>query len=604
MTRRGRLRAGTGAFALSVALAGSPVLAVAAQTADPTAGLSGTVPTSPPPLLPAPTATSQRADTLSGLAGYIERAMPDWGLAGLAVAVVHDDSVILARGFGVKELGRPDPVDAETLFQIGSVSKSFAAAALAALVDDGLVTWDDPVVRHLPWFRVRDPWATRAITIRDLLAHRSGMPGDALPVLAVMDAREAAERLRRADNVAPLRQAYRYSNQAYGVAGLVVEAVTGLGWGDWLRLRVFDPLDMRRSAASPYEVWDDRFVAAAFLGAAPAGAVGIDDAPGHNVAMPHGVARDGSRRVLSWQSYDAMQAAGSVVSNAVDLGNWLRMHLNGGAFDGEEVLSGEVVAEMHARQIGTGGAGGPFPADLFADRRPRESGDSGRGRAGADGRAGAEGGLRAWTEPSYGLGWSRASFAGHVKLSHGGGIFGFPSYVAMLPEVGVGVAVLANGSLWTPYYPHQEIAAWVFARMIGAEERDWHGEVMERTGAIEAQVEAALAAQDAARISGTRPSLALGEYVGAYEHQFGGEAYVELVEAPSGSRLRVHYGEPGSFSGTLEHWHHDVFRLFFDGGDGQAYGSAFVTFTIGPRGGVDRMDMGFMGRYRLQPSGR
>lgn len=501
---------------------------------------------------------------IDGLADYIEQSMPDWDVPGLAVAVVYQDEVVFSRGFGVKELGRPDPIDTETLFQIGSVSKSFAAGAIGALVDDGLVDWDDPIVKHLPWFQVKDPWVTRNMTIRDILSHRSGIPGDAYSVLAVMDARASAERLRLLDNQGPLRQDYRYSNQGYGVAGLVVEAVTGMKWGDWVRQRIFTPLEMNSSAASPYEIWDDRFVATAFLGSAPAGAVSIADAPERNVAMPHGVARDGSRRVLSWQSYDSMQAAGSVVSSVADLVNWIRMHLGGGSPGGEVVLREETVAEMHAPQIRTEVTGLVEP---FADE-----------------------GLGA-----YGLGWSRSSFEERLQVSHSGGIFGFPAYVTLLPEAEAGVAVLANGSLWTPYYPHREIAAWVFARLIGTPERDWHGEIMTRTRAIEAQVESTLAAQDAARIPDTAPSLPLQRYTGAYEYEYEGQAHVEIGD---NGGLRLHFGQPGSFSGNMEHWHHDVFRLHYDGGDGQAYSSGFVTFTIGPQGEVSWMDMGLMGRYR------
>ena len=374
---------------------------------------------------------------MADLADYIEQSMPDWDLPGLGVAVVYQDDVIFAEGFGVKELGRDNRVDAETLFQIGSVSKSFAAGSIGALVDDGLVDWDDPIVKHLPWFRVKDPWITRSMTIRDILSHRSGMPGDSYAVMAVIDARDAAERLRLLDNQAPLRQAYRYSNQGYGVAGLVVEAVTGMKWGDWVRERIFTPLGMHGSAASPYEVWDDRFVATAFFGPAPAGEVGITDAAGRNVAMPHGTARDGSRRVLSWQSYDAMQSAGSVVSSVTDLTNWIRLHLNRGILDGEVVLSESTISEMHTPQI---------PTD--------------EGFVFGDGQRGA-----------YGLGWRLSSFEGRKYVWHSGGIFGFPAYVAMLPEVGVGVAVLGNGALWTPYYPHQEVVARVFARVLGTPDR-------------------------------------------------------------------------------------------------------------------------------------
>jgi CubicO group peptidase (beta-lactamase class C family) len=507
---------------------------------------------------PAPLRTP---DALAGLDAYIAESMPDWDVPGLAVAVVHEGVVVFARGFGVKEVGRDDPVDARTLFQIGSVTKSFAAAAVGALVDEGLATWDDPVIRHLPWFRVKDPWITREVTLRDLLSHQSGMPGAAYPVLAVVDARETAEGLRLLDNQAPLRQGYRYSNQAYGVAGLVVEAAAGMSWGAWVRERLLEPLEMRDSGTSPYDVWDSAHVAPTFLGSAPAGVPGIDDAPGRNVAMPHGVNRSGNRRVLSWQSYDNMQAAGSVVSNVVDMANWVRMHLDHGRFDGAAVLDSATVSEMRAPQVRM------EPWLAFAD--------PGTG--------------------SYGLGWARADFLGRVHVSHSGGIFGFPAYVAMLPEEDAGVVVLANGSMWTPYHPHQDIGAWVFGRLLGVEGRDWHGEIMARTEAIHAQVDAALEAGDAGRIDDTRPSLPLADYAGRYEDEYGA-ATAHVVQGDGG--LRVHFGAPGSFSGDMEHWHHDVFQLHYDGGDGQAYGSSFVIFTIGPDGGVAQVDMGFMGRYR------
>ena len=509
-----------------------------------------------------PPALTQSPSPLSNLPTYITQSLPDWNIPGLAVAVVHEDQVIFAQGFGVKQVGRNDPIDAHTLFQVGSVTKSFAAAAIGALVDQGLAAWDDPVVTHLPWFRVQDPWITRQITLRDLLSHQSGMPGAAYPVLAVVDARETAEGLRLLDNQGPLRQDYRYSNQAYGVAGLVVEAAADTTWDAWVREQLLGPLEMHNTGTSPYDVWDSAYVAPTFLGSAPTGIPDIDDAPTRNVAMPHGVDRDGNRRVLSWQSYDNMQAAGSVVSNVVDMANWLRMQLGHGRFNGTAVLDSATVSEMHAPLVRT-------PSTfVFAD--------PGTG--------------------SYGLGWARASFLGHTYISHGGGIFGFPAYAAMLPELRAGVVVLANGSMWTPYYPHQEIAAWVFGRLLGIERRDWHGEVMARTEAIHAQVEAALNARAAGRIAGTRPSLSLAGYAGRYTDEFGA-ATAQVIHGDDGS-LRVHFGAPGSFSGSMEHWHHDVFQLHYDGGDGQAYGSSFVTFTIGPDGVVAQMDMGFMGRYR------
>ena len=498
---------------------------------------------------------------LAGLSDFIDASMADWDLPGLAVAVVHEDEVVFAEGFGVKELGREDPVDPHTLFQVGSVSKSFAAAAIGALVDDGMVHWDDPVVEHLPWFRVKDPEITRELTIRDLLSHQSGMPGDAFPTLAIMDARAAAERVRHLDSQAPLRESFRYSNQGYGVAGLVVEAVTGRTWGEWIRERLFQPLEMHNSAASPYEVWEEPFVAPTFWGTAPAGTVGIADAPGRNVAMPHGVDREGMRRVLAWQSFDSMQAAGSVVSSAAEMANWVRMHLAQGKFGDRTVLEEATVEEMHAPQVASGAT------FLFAD-------DTSSG--------------------TYALGWSRTTFEGHPYLSHGGGILGFPAYVALLPNISAGVVVLANGDAW--FHPHHEISVWVFARLLGREPRDWHGEAMAHKTAIVAQIDRTLAAQDSARVPGTRPTLPLDEYVGRYAEPLGA-GYAEVLLAQDG-RLRLRFGEPGTFSGDMEHWNDDVFRLRFDGGDGQIDRSSFATFILEPEVGVTVMDLGSWGQYR------
>ena len=498
---------------------------------------------------------------LSDLGQYIESSLLEWDMPGLAVAVVLDDKVVFAQGFGIKELGKDDAVDPKTLFQIGSTTKAFAAATLGALVDDGLLEWDDPVVTHLPWFTLKDPSVTRNVTIRDLLAHRSGMPAHAFPALTLLNAREVAERARMLDNQTPLREEFRYSNQAYGIAGLIVEEVTGTDWGDWLKERILNPLQMSDSEGSPYNIWGDSYVAPAFLGTAPRGQVGIADAPEMNVAMPHGVDRDGVRRVLPWQSYDNLQAAGSMVSNVMDMANWLIMQVNAGVFEGVQVLNATTVQEMHAPQISS------QSTFLFTD----------------EGRP-----------VSYGMGWTRETFNGKTYLSHGGGIFGFPAYAALLPEIKAGIVVLANGSTWTPYYPHQEITARVFSRLLDLEDKDWKSRAMTQTQAILEQVDQIFAAQEAARAENTEPTLPLSEYLGTYTSDVSGPFNIFM----DGDRMRLQFEGVGAFSGELEHWHHDDFRLFFDGGDGQAYGSSLVTFTVDTQETVQQLELGAFGVYR------
>jgi CubicO group peptidase (beta-lactamase class C family) len=498
-----------------------------------------------------------------GLDAYVEQVLVDWDLPGAAVAVVSGGDVIFARGFGVKQLGRDDRIDENTLFQIGSTSKAFGAAALGVLVDDGKISWDDPVVDHVPWFKLADPWLTRNITIRDLVAHRTGVLDAWYPFTNIMDGEEALRRMRLLDTYLPFRQQYQYSNMMYGLVGQVAAEVSGMSWGDFVKQRLFAPLGMTSSGASPYDVWEAPYVAPAFLGTAPAGDVGIDDAPGANVAMPHGHDRDGNRKVLAWQSYDSLAASGSVVSSVSDMSRWLRMLLAGGLFEGKRVLEESAVTELLSPQI-------PLSQTAFHF---------------ADG------------ESFYAMGWEVNRFQGHRYISHGGGIFGFPAYVAMAPDDGIGVVVLANGSGLNAYSPHQQITAWVLDRLLGLETRDWRAECLAAAEVYPKMLQAREDTLAAARHRGTTPSLAIEDYAGEYVNELAGSLRVAVEEG----ELVFRFPGDGAFSGTLEHWHHDVFRLFFDGGDGVAFSSSFVIFTVDELGEVSKLDAGPMGEYSRVP---
>ncbi len=505
---------------------------------------------------------------LDGLSAQISGSLDDWDMPGLAVAVTKDDQLVFAEGFGSKELGRDEPIDAATLFQIGSVTKSFGATAIGVLVDDGRVAFDDLVTQHLPWFALSDPELTSKLTVRDLLAHRSGIAEDTYPALGIIDGRAVADRARHLTDHAEYG-IYRYSNLGYGILGLIVEEVSGMSFSDFLQKRLFEPLGMTNSFGSPFQVWGAPYVAPTFLGSAPAGTVSISDAPDRNVAMPHGMDRFGSRRVLSWQSYDNMQAAGSVVSNVLDMSRYLRFHLGDGIVQETRVMSAETLRELHTAQIEA-----PGGADIFyneGDETPSSQ---------------------------YALGWSRDTFAGRPIISHGGGIFGFPAYAAFLPEANASVVVLANGSTWTPYYPHQEIVATVFARLLDLEPRDWHAETMEATKGIDALVEQALAGIDEQRDEDKAPSLTPDRYTGSYAAEHAGELTVEIRDD---GVLRMAFAGAGAFAGDLVPWNGDMFRFYFDGGDGQAYSSALATFVI--EDGSDSpsaVDLGRFGRYERQ----
>ena len=214
-------------------------------------------------LVVAPAAAQPAA--LAGFDDGVAKGVHDWQVPGLAVAVVKDGEVVFSKGYGVRELGKPAAVDAHTLFAVGSTTKAMTAALIGMLVDEKKLSWDDPVVKHLPWFQLSDPYLTREITVRDLLTHRAGLGNaDYLWYGQETEPREILRRVRLLTPAYSLRSSFIYQNVMYAAAGAVIEAVTGQSWEDVMRTRLFEPLGMSETIAT-----------AATLARQP------------NVAMPH-----------------------------------------------------------------------------------------------------------------------------------------------------------------------------------------------------------------------------------------------------------------------------------------------------------------------------
>jgi CubicO group peptidase (beta-lactamase class C family) len=246
-------------------------------------------------------------DPLAGLDEYVTHVMRDWEAPGVAVAVVKDDRVVFAGGFGLREVGRPDRVDEHTLFAIASTSKAFTAAALGMLVDAERVQWDDRVIDHLPGFRLHEPYATREMTVRDLLSHRSGLPrGDRLWYLSHLDRDEIVRRVRGLEPVWSFRARYGYQNIMFTAAGELIEAVTDTTWDDFVRARIFEPLGMLRTTTTVRDL-EQR----------------------GNAAEPHGKI-DGRVVAIGWRSFDNVGAAGAIISSVADMAEWIRLHLGRG----------------------------------------------------------------------------------------------------------------------------------------------------------------------------------------------------------------------------------------------------------------------------------
>jgi CubicO group peptidase (beta-lactamase class C family) len=467
-------------------------------------------------------AAGQQPAPLATLDAYVVKAMREWEVPGVAIAVVKGDSVVYARGFGVRTLGRPDAVDERTLFAIGSATKAFTATAVGMLVDDGKVRWDDPVAQYLGGFQLYDPYATRELRVRDALSHRSGLArGDLLWYGTSYDRDEILRRVRHLRPSWSLRSSFGYQNIMYIAAGQIVAKVTGTPWDDFTRERILAPLGMTATVTS---------------------VAGLRGQP--NVAMPHARIND-TVRAIAYRNIDNVGPAGSINSNVLDMAKWVRFQLDSGKVGGKTLLTAGSYVETHTPHTivrRTAQARQASPFTHFS---------------------------------SYGLGWFLEDYRGREVVHHGGNIDGMSALVGMLPAERLGVVVLTNmnGTALPTVLMRR-----VFDLYLGVPEKDWSADLLKLAKQQIAQAKEIERKRDSARVAGTRPSLALEKYVGAYLDSLYGEGRVRMENG----RLVLTLGP--AFVGDLEHWHYDTFRARWRD---RLLGSMLVAFTLNTAGEVD-----------------
>src|SRR5690554_5609306 len=261
---------------------------------------------------------------------WVESSRQDWKIPGMAVGIVKDGEVIYAKGFGEKQLGGGDAVDANTIFSIASVSKNMTAAALGILVDEEKITWDDKIIAHIPWFQMKDPWITREITIRDALTHRVGLGrilGNRLQFMTNSSRDEVLYQMRYMDFEKPFRSDFVYNNVMYSLAGQVIEYTNGRTWDDFLKERLFEPLGMNSTTTSITQL-----------------------KKGDNQAYPHQEI-DGKVVPIARRNWDNAGPAGGVNSTVNDLNKWLLMQLQvAGTFKDKTIISSKQMNEIQKPQ--------------------------------------------------------------------------------------------------------------------------------------------------------------------------------------------------------------------------------------------------------------
>ncbi len=475
-------------------------------------------------LVLAPAARAQAPDPrLAGLDAYIENAMKQWEVPGLALAIVKNDSVVYLKGYGVRELGKPEPVTPHTLFAIGSTSKAFTAALMAMLVDSGKVKWDDPVTKHLPWFQVYDPYVTRELTVRDLLTHRSGLArGDLLWYASPLSRDSVVRAVRNLKPTWSFRSHFGYQNIMFLTAGQLEAAVAGDNWDRLVRRRIFEPLGMTSTVSS------------------------IHDLPrGGDVASPHEKV-DGKVIPIAWRDIDNIGPAGSINSNVVDMARWVRFQLDDGVAGGaagKRLISHSGMREMHSPQM-------LIPIT--------EEGEK----------------LDPWSHFSaYGLGWFLLDYRGNEVIHHGGNIDGFSAEVDLVPEQKLGIVILTNlnGTALRDALPYA-----IYDRFLGVRDsKDWSVAYLGERQRLQARADSMKAKVEAAHVKGTKPSLPLEKYAGVYADTLYGSIAVTLENGHL-----VATRNP-AFVADLEHWDYDNFRAVWRD---HTLGKQFFTFALDSMG--------------------
>lgn len=451
-------------------------------------------------LVPAVLAAQGR-EPFPGLDAYIDKALTDWNVPGIGVAIVRNDSLIYAKGYGVKQVGRPERVSEKTIFAIGSSSKAFTAASIAMLVDEKKVALDASAATYLPGFQLYDPYATHELTVRDLLSHRSGLArGELAWYGSPFDRDEIVRRVRYLKPTWSFRSQFGYQNIMYIAAGQVVAKVSGKSWDDFVRDRIFVPLGMTTASTTTR---------------------GLESMP--DVAAPHAEVND-TVRAVPRRNIDNAGAAGSINANVAEMAQWVRLQLGRGTYDGKSIISPRMVDEMHQAHT-----------VIRVDSAARAA--------------------NPYTHlQSYGLGWFLQDHRGRVLVHHGGNVDGFSALVAMMPEEKFGVVLLTNmNGTGLP----TALMLKLFDLQLKAPAKDWSADGVQRVAAARKRARDAQARAVAQRVTGTKPSLPLAAYAGTYTDSL----YGDVVVQEQGGKLLLTFGP--TWQGTLEHWHFDSFRVQF-----------------------------------------
>ncbi|MBS3741969.1 MAG: serine hydrolase [Candidatus Cloacimonetes bacterium] len=407
-------------------------------------------------------------EKLKSLHTFIDTTMDKWHVAGLSVAVVKEDSILWAKGFGYRDYEEKVPVNSQTLFPIGSSTKAFTSFAAGLLVDEGLLDWDTPIHEYMPDFEMQDNFAANEMTTIDLLTHRSGLPRhDLMWYGADFTREEMYNRLQYLKPNKPFRYDFQYQNLMYLTAGLMIGRISKSSWEDVVAQRIFEPLQMSNSNFS----------------------VDVSQMS-DNYSLPYKTNKNDEIEKMKFRRISAMGPAGSINSCADDMTQWLKLLLNKGKIGDTQLMMEDTFANLIK------------PHMVFGNESSTEE----------------------FTYTAYGLGWFLHTYRGHPYVEHGGNIDGFSALVSLLPDDDLGIVVLTNQNASS--YP-KIVTYNIMDRFLDLEPVDWHARKLQK---LEKMKEIKEESKDLERVPDTEPSHELEDYVGIYENPGYGNMEIGLTD--------------------------------------------------------------------------
>ena len=481
-------------------------------------------------LLASATFNSWAQINTTDLEEVINTSMARFDVPGMAVAVVQDDKVVFAKGFGTSNLNTNAKVNKDTLFGIASNTKAFTSAALAKLVDEGKLSWDDRVIDHLPEFRLYDSYVTREMRVRDLLSHRSGLglgQGDLMiwpsTDKSIEDILAGLQYLKPASS---FRSQYAYNNLMFVTAGEVVASVSGMSWNDYIEKNILQPLHMDNSRA------------------------GFSRIPksNKNWAIGH-IPMDGKLNPFFVNYLEDFRGAGAIASSVNDMSQWLLTQLAGGKMpSGEQLFSEKQQAQMWHPHITSMASKSAYEAYHQQFR-------------------------------GYGLGWSIEDYHGFKKLGHGGGILGMVSQVTLLPEKKLGIVILSNQQAFSAL---SAVTHEVLEDALELEDKDWVEELAKKHFASKQKAYANAKPDTPADYQPQLPNI---NYTGTLHDDWYGDVIIEQLDG----KLRIDFTHTKRLKGTLEHYTGNTFIVKWD--EKLLEADAFIRFDMGANNRVNSAKM-------------